>query len=274
MEILQFSAGHATLEVSPFGAHIISWKPTPTSEVFFLSPKAVMDGSKSIRAGVPVVFPQFAETGTLLKHGFARTTDWYHEQHSLLDTAGDSSSKTISFTLLDSNETFAIWPHRFRMFYKITFSETELEMKLLVENTDRRPFTFTSALHSYFAVDDISDVEITGLDGVTYIDKVENSAEKVETAPKLRITQEVDRIYREAPNSVFVFEGGKKKMEIAKTGFVDTVVWNPWKELCSGLSDMEPESFKKFVCVESASVCEPIVLEPGDRWIASQIVRV
>lgn len=274
MEILNFVAGKASLDVSPFGAHIISWKPNPESEVFFLSPKAVLDGSKSIRAGVPVIFPQFADVGPMQKHGFARTTEWYHEKQSMLDTAGDSSSKTISFTLQDSPETIFLWPHRFRMFYKITFSESELEMKILVENTDRRPFSFTTALHSYFAVNDISDVEIVGLEGTKFIDKLENDAEKWEIASTLRISEEVDRVYKNAPESVFLMEDGKPKLEISKVGFLDTVVWNPWKELTSKLSDMENDGFKKFVCIESATICEPIVLEPGDRWIGSQVVRL
>ena len=46
-----------SIEVLLFGATIISWKSAQGKENLFLSSKAVLDGSKAVRGGVPLVFP-------------------------------------------------------------------------------------------------------------------------------------------------------------------------------------------------------------------------
>lgn len=39
------------------GATVISWKDASGSEKLWLSDKAVLDGSKAVRGGIPLVFP-------------------------------------------------------------------------------------------------------------------------------------------------------------------------------------------------------------------------
>jgi glucose-6-phosphate 1-epimerase len=46
-----------TVEVHLCGATVISWKNANGSENLWLSEKAILDGSKAIRGGIPVVFP-------------------------------------------------------------------------------------------------------------------------------------------------------------------------------------------------------------------------
>ena len=45
------------VEVLLCGATVISWKNAAGRENLFLSSKAVLDGSKAVRGGVPIVFP-------------------------------------------------------------------------------------------------------------------------------------------------------------------------------------------------------------------------
>jgi glucose-6-phosphate 1-epimerase len=51
---------------------------------------------------------------------------------------------------------------------------------------------------------------------------------------------------------------------------MDTVVWNPAREKCALEADMEPEDYRRFVCVEAAAVGRPIRLAPGERWMGTQ----
>lgn len=44
--------------ISTHGATLLSWTNTAGRELLFVSSKAVLDGSKAIRGGVPVCFPQ------------------------------------------------------------------------------------------------------------------------------------------------------------------------------------------------------------------------
>jgi glucose-6-phosphate 1-epimerase len=46
-----------TVQVHLAGATVISWKNVDKSENIWLSDKAVLDGSKPIRGGIPIVFP-------------------------------------------------------------------------------------------------------------------------------------------------------------------------------------------------------------------------
>ena len=46
-----------SVEVHLHGATVISWKSNDGQENLWLSEKAVLDGSKAIRGGIPVVFP-------------------------------------------------------------------------------------------------------------------------------------------------------------------------------------------------------------------------
>lgn len=46
-----------SVEVLLHGATVISWKNSDGSENLWLSDKAILDGSKAVRGGIPVVFP-------------------------------------------------------------------------------------------------------------------------------------------------------------------------------------------------------------------------
>jgi glucose-6-phosphate 1-epimerase len=46
-----------SIEVLLFGATILSWKGKNGDEKLWLSEKAVLDGSKAVRGGIPLVFP-------------------------------------------------------------------------------------------------------------------------------------------------------------------------------------------------------------------------
>ena len=71
----------AEATITLYGAHLVSWKAVttaggPAQERLFLSSLSALDGQKAIRGGVPVIFPQFAERGTGMRHGFARVSTW------------------------------------------------------------------------------------------------------------------------------------------------------------------------------------------------------
>lgn len=46
-----------SVEVLLFGATVISWKNAAGDEKLWLSDKAVVDGTKAVRGGIPLVFP-------------------------------------------------------------------------------------------------------------------------------------------------------------------------------------------------------------------------
>jgi glucose-6-phosphate 1-epimerase len=48
------------------------------------------------------------------------------------------------------------------------------------------------------------------------------------------------------------------------------VVWNPGAALAAGMSDLEPEGWRRMLCVEAAAVARPVVVAPGARWEGRQ----
>jgi D-hexose-6-phosphate mutarotase len=63
--------------------------------------------------------------------------------------------------------------------------------------------SFTCALHTYFAVPSISEVQVLGLEGTTYTDSLAGGAEVVQEGAVL-FDKEVDRIYVSAPDVIKV----------------------------------------------------------------------
>ena len=53
------TASGATAQIHAVGATVISFKGANGRENLFCSSKAVMDGSKAIRGGIPICFPIF-----------------------------------------------------------------------------------------------------------------------------------------------------------------------------------------------------------------------
>lgn len=64
----------AEVTIFLFGATVTSWK-AKGQERLFASNKTSYAGPKAIRAGIPLVFPQFGP-GKLPQHGFARVSTW------------------------------------------------------------------------------------------------------------------------------------------------------------------------------------------------------
>ena len=86
-----------------FGATVTSWKaaekggPGEPIERLFVSSKAVLDGSKAVRGGIPVVFPCFGppehpDHSKLPQHGFARNEFWAFDSVVMDNEAGVSVS--------------------------------------------------------------------------------------------------------------------------------------------------------------------------------------
>src|SRR5215207_1793611 len=72
---LRHSSG-STAEIAIQGAHVTSWKRANGEEMLFLSANSRLAPGEAIRGGIPVVFPQFANLGSLPQHGFVRTAAW------------------------------------------------------------------------------------------------------------------------------------------------------------------------------------------------------
>ena len=266
--VLTHPGGRA--EVYLHGAHVTSWRSASGAERLFLSSRSRFSADASMRGGVPVIFPQFADQGPLPKHGFARTAAW--TLVSAHDGSGGRPAEAV-LRLADSDATRAIWPHAFTAELRVSVSE-RLAIALTIRNPGDEAFDFTAALHTYLRVDDVASVSVEGLEGVRYVDKVDHGEAAVEVSSHLRIAGETDRVYLDVPGDVRVAGSASGTLVSSREGFPDVVVWNPGREKGDALPDMEPGDFARMLCVECAAAGQPVVLAPGESWTGTQLLAI
>ena len=252
------------VEVYLYGAHVTSWIPAGGEERLFLSRVSAFAPGSPIRGGVPLVWPQFGTTGPLPLHGIVRLQSWDLAAVDLKD-----GRATVTLCLVDSEATRALWGHAFRTELAVTAGGNELVISLSAVNTGAAPFTFTAALHTYLAVQDLAATHVEGLQGRSYRDNAAGGVEVVDVAAQVAFGGEVSRLYPNAPAEVRLVDGDRTLTSWA-AGFTDAVVWNPGAAKCATVPDLEPEDYLKFVCIETASVAAPVALAPGERWVGSQ----
>jgi glucose-6-phosphate 1-epimerase len=258
------AADGAKAEIYLYGAQVTSWCPANNEEQLFLSERAEFCHGTAIRGGIPVCFPQFADEGPLLKHGFARISVW-----KLLRTKqlGDLAQAVLQ--LEDSEASRVIWPHAFRATLTVTVGGPSLRLEFSVENTGATPLTFTAALHSYLRVADITTTVVEDLAGSCYRDAVTQVRKNNQINSALRFTGEVDRIYSQVTGPVRV-RTPEQDITVTSSGFDDVVLWNPGLTRCAALADMEPTGYQRMVCVEAAAITSPPVVHPGVVWYGTQ----
>jgi glucose-6-phosphate 1-epimerase len=239
------AADGARAIVTLYGAHLVSWQSADGKEHLFCSARSALDGSKAIRGGVPVIFPQFNERGSGMRHGFARVSDW-----ALVDSGGEDGAAFAVFALephdLAAGHAQA-WPHDFLLQLRVQVGAGKLAMALEVRNRGSEPFSFSAALHTYHLVDRIGEVRIDGLrDG------------------QLAIGDMLDEIFYGIDGRI-ALHTGSATLELEQDGFTDAVVWNPGAANAAALADLADDEYQRFVCIEPA-VIEPVVLKAGQEW--------
>lgn len=259
------------------GAHVLSWV-AQGRERLFLSDRNLWNGQAAIRGGVPVCFPQFNQRGELPKHGFARNVAWQlteaqdgrgmgnarHEHLKPEHAIADTSAVHMHFQLVANAQTLALWPQHFVATFCVSLAPNQLQITLQVNNTDTQPLHFTGALHTYFAVQDIANTQLTGLQGQAEWNAVTDQHSTANEV--LRFDGEFDRVYQAASQALHL-QDAQGTLQIEQSlSWGQSVVWNPGAAKCATLQDMPPDGYQHMLCVEAAQVYEPISVAPTQAW--------
>ena len=260
---LRISTTLCEAEVYLHGAHVTRFSPSGAHPLLFLSAASHFAPGKAIRGGVPVIFPWFgprAGSPDSPAHGFARTLPW--DVESL--TSDDLGTIALTLRLDSKSATRDHWPHEFSLRHRITFG-AQLDMQLDVENLSASPIEFEEAVHTYLAVSDVRDAEVTGLENTPYLDKVDAMQRKLQAAEPIRIVGETDRVYLGTRTACVLHDLGlSRKVVVEKTGSDTTVVWNPWIAKAKAMADFGDDEWPAMLCIETANVGESaITLPPG-----------
>ena len=260
---IEVNHAKATAVISLYSGQVLSFQPkSEAKDVMFLSEKAYYQPGKAIKGGIPICWPWFGADPEGLgraAHGFVRNRMW-NMVRSLTTAEGDSQ---VVLGLSDTPETQAIWPHAFELTLVVTIGES-LTVELITRNQGDAPFTLTQALHTYFQVGDIHQVQVLGLDGVSFLDKTEKGVEKTQVGA-VTITQEVDRVYTQVTAAELVIADPvcDRRICITAQGSKTAIVWNPWVDIAAGMADLDDADYQRLICVETANAADEVVtIEP------------
>ena len=263
ISIAEIANSQATASISLQGGHIMTWQPKSQPQpVIWLSKLAKLAPGKSIRGGVPVCWPWFGphpSEPSYPAHGFARTSPW---KVAASRAIGHNVSE-LELVLEDNEQTRTMWPALTRLSIRISVSE-RLKIALITENLGDDAVTIGEALHTYFHIGDIADIQVQGLDQCEYLDKVAGG-ERRHQSGAIAFNGETDRVYVNTEDQCVIVDNGlKRKIHIGKSASHSTVVWTPWTEKADKMGDFGPDGWRSMVCVESANALENAVnVAPG-----------
>ena len=248
----------ACAEIALQGGHIFHYARCDEEPLLWLSDESPFEYTKAIRGGVPICWPSFGMNNPKLpQHGFARTCMFSFVSSREMD----EGTTEVVLSLMDNEISRALWNNKFELLLKITVSK-ELSIELTTVNIDKKSFTITQALHSYFKISDIANIAIEGLDEKPYVDALTGIIHHQEGA--ITFDKEIDRVYQEVDENIRL-KDTKRTIELAHSGSLSSVIWNPWIEKSKRMSAMSEEAYKEFVCIETANAyADFIVLEPGE----------
>lgn len=193
------------------------------------------------------------------------------------------------------------FPRQYHLTNEVTVSGAErtLAQELVVANPGAEPFSFTTALHTYFKVNAL-EATVGGLRGCKYLDSLDGRAEKVDLEEEVCFASEVDRIYMGVPRVVTVSDSSVN-FDIGTTATLsDGIVWNPWIAKAASMKvrwcvampvtaavlirtlamplvlltkDYGDEEWRDHVCHEAGRAASgPVTLAPGEVWSGTQTI--
>lgn len=261
----------AELLVAQQGAQVLSYQRLGEPPLLWLSEQAIFKQDKSVRAGVPVCWPWFgnlkrnpAAVQAMYRgedapaHGLVRGRDW---QLLSIESSGDSVQ--AEFTLPETQGDLPGWPHNVELKLSIVMGE-QLTITLTSYNLDNVPVTISQALHSYFAVSDVREVQVEGVDGLGYIETLADWEQRTQQG-NLGFAGETDRIYLQVPEQLSIVDPNwNRRICLTSSGSRSAVIWNPWIARAAELPDMADDGWQRMLCIETANVWDDVVtLVPG-----------
>ena len=199
------------LRVVPERGGLVTGWISGGQERLYFDAERFADASKSIRGGIPVLFPICGNlpdncldlpqgSYTLPQHGFARDLPW--QLQPLSDGSG------IRLVLESNPQTLAAFPFAFRLSLDYRLEPSALEILTTVEHTSgsEGSMPFSLGLHPYFAV---SSLKAASLDGLP-----ENCLDHHQMAPSStadqlgRLSEGVDLLTDPTGDSVRLVDAG------------------------------------------------------------------
>ena len=166
--VLSNSNKDTYLEVVPERGGIITNFVVNNKPIFYLDRSTLIDKSKNIRGGVPILFPicgpltdntynlEGNKPYTMKQHGFARNNVW--KVTDVSTNQGDTIS--IKQELQDNESTYSQYPFKFKLIMEYILNGTTLSVISTIINKDEKPMPVYAGYHPYFYMENLNDLDI------------------------------------------------------------------------------------------------------------------
>ncbi len=143
------------------GGVITNWV-SDGKEILYFDEKRFMDNTKSVRGGIPILFPICGNLNTsnsvfgkdylqLTQHGFARDLPW---QYSF-----NENEKSLCLFLNESKKTKKYYPFDFEVRIEVTLKMNFLEFEITIHNKTDIAMPINFGFHPYFNISDFKNLE-------------------------------------------------------------------------------------------------------------------
>lgn len=266
LPLVTLTLGNSRCVISLFGAHVLSYQQHG-QEKLFVSEAARLDGSRPIRGGIPVCWPWFGQLHPNIAehkqaHGLVRNQLWQIDAQVKTD-------QLTSITLSPTDMSSPLWPEGLSAQLVITLTTEHLSVALHSYNDSMTSIPLSGALHSYFAVSDVTSIQVNGLSGL-YNDNANNGVEGQTLTPYL-FNAEVDRIHPTDVPQTIITRGSQTIANVLHAGHDSLVIWNPWIEKSRALADIADTEYLSMVCIETA-LTQGFSLAAGQSHVLEQTI--
>ena len=143
------------------GGVITNWV-SDGKDILYFDEKRFIDNTKSIRGGIPILFPICGNLNTsasvfgkdylqFTQHGFARDLQWQYSHNE--------NKKSLCLFLNESQETKKYYPFDFELRIEITLKINCLEFEITIFNKTDIAMPINFGLHPYFNISDFKNLE-------------------------------------------------------------------------------------------------------------------
>lgn len=267
--ILTDEDAKSQIEVVPERGGIITRWRIDNREILYLDEERYTDPTKTIRGGVPILFPicgnlpdnTFHHQGKsykLVQHGFGRLLPW-----EVMETSTNNCA-SITIKLKSDRETLAVYPFEFAVTYTYELRGNSLKIWQTYTNKSAVKMPFSAGFHPYFQVGDKQKLEVD-IPGTEYADNVSRATSVPFSGEFDYQQQEIDAAFTSIQaNSTSIRDRDKqRKITLQYSDFFSTLVFWTVKG-------------KDFICLEPWSAPRNgintgerlITLDPGSSYKA------
>ena len=263
------TSGDIYATISSLGGQLLGFGLHGQADCIWNNPDSTSYIGTAVRGGIPICFPWFGEAKlapesvkSLINnheqapfHGLLRERIWH-----LTDMYQDEKQVMLNFTCEINPEDNSYWKHRCKVDIEYLIKDT-LSVTMKISNLENEWIPVTLALHTYFHVNDINTIKLSGFAGCDYYDALNNWDFKHQTdEPDVAHSRGTARTYLK-PQEHITFDdpGFSRKISLYTSNSHSSVIWNPGSERAKKLDQFSDESWKKMLCIETARVREDIL---------------